>query len=71
MKPLLAIKKQTRDHGSKHDLVDQTQFFFETKRLTPPIYYFKRLDTMPDLQDVPLGKYNLHKSHVFAKKDKS
>ena len=25
MKPLLAIKKQARDYGSKHDLVDQTQ----------------------------------------------
>ncbi len=24
MKPLLAIKKQARDYGSKHDLVDQT-----------------------------------------------
>ncbi len=23
-KPLLAIKKQARDYGSKHDLVDQT-----------------------------------------------
>ncbi len=23
-KPLLAIKKQVRDYGSKHDLVDQT-----------------------------------------------
>ena len=24
MKPLLSIKKQARDYGSKHDLVDQT-----------------------------------------------
>ncbi len=24
MKPLLAVKKQARDYGSKHDLVDQT-----------------------------------------------
>ncbi len=24
MKPLLAVKKQARGYGSKHDLVDQT-----------------------------------------------
>ncbi len=24
MKPLLAVQKQARDYGSKHDLVDQT-----------------------------------------------